>query len=146
MIWLAFYKGRRKGLDGLFDALVRFWTRGPYSHCEIVFSGGEAASSSKRDGGVRFKHINFNHERWDFVTLDIDPVPVRGWFDAHLGEKYDTLGLFGFIWRPFGGMKTRWFCSEACAAALGTDDPWRFCPNTLKAASVILPGMGFWNT
>jgi hypothetical protein len=128
---LAFYKGRRGGFAGLFDAAVRWWTRGPYSHVELVFSDGLAASASQRDGGVRFKPITFHPDRWDFVPVDGDEDAARAWFAGHWGAAYDYAGLFGFVWRPGKGASRRWFCSEAIAAALGYGDAWRFCPNTL---------------
>ncbi|MBA4009087.1 MAG: hypothetical protein C0486_09955 [Erythrobacter sp.] len=132
---LAFYKGRRSGFAGLFDTAVRWWTRGPYSHVELVFPDGIAASSSNRDGGVRFKRIDFAADRWDFVEIGGDEAAAEAWFDAHYGAGYDYLGLFGFVWRPEAGDNRRWFCSEAIAAALGYRDPWRFCPNTLAVVT-----------
>ena len=126
---LAFYKGRHR----LFDRAVQWWTRGPYSHVELVFSDGLAASSSVRDGGVRVKAISFAPDRWDILPIDGDEATARAWFDAHRGEAYDAAGLFGFVWRPAAGATRRWFCSEAVAAALGMGDAWRFCPNTLAA-------------
>jgi len=135
---IAFYKGRRSGLAGAFDALVRWWTRGPYSHVELVFSDGLSASASNRDGGVRFKPITFNPDRWDFLPVDGDERAARAWFLAHYGAAYDYAGLFGFLWRPGKGATRRWFCSEAIAAALGYRDPWRFCPNTLA----VIAGRG----
>lgn len=131
---LAFYKGRRGGFAGAFDAAVRWWTRGPYSHVELVFADGIAASASQRDGGVRFKWITFRPERWDFLPVAGDEVAARAWFARHEGAGYDYAGLFGFVWRPGNGIGRRWFCSEAIAAALGYRDAWRFCPNTLAAA------------
>jgi hypothetical protein len=130
---IALYKGKRGGFAGAFDAAVRWWTRGPYSHVELVFSDGMAASSSTRDGGVRFKRIDFKPEHWDFVEIDGDECNAADWFGERLGAGYDYFGLFGFIWRPGSGVSRRWFCSEAVAAALGYRDPWRFCPNTLAA-------------
>ena len=47
-VQLALYKGR----GTLFNALIRWWTRSPYSHCELVING-TCYSSSIRDGGVR---------------------------------------------------------------------------------------------
>ena len=129
---LAFYKGRTR----LFDRAVQWWTRGPYSHVELVFSDGIAASSSVRDGGVRLKRIEWKPERWDFVDAIGDEGAARRWFEAHVGQRYDYLGLFGFLWRPNGGANRRWFCSEAVAAALGMTDAWRFCPNTLYVVQV----------
>ena len=69
---LACYKGKRGGTAGFFDAAVRWWTRGPYSHVELVFSDGMSASSSMRDGGVRFKEIEYHPDRWDFIELNVD--------------------------------------------------------------------------
>lgn len=127
---IAFYKGRHR----LFDRVVQWWTRGPYSHVELLFSDGLAASSSIRDGGVRLKVIKFVPERWDILPIEGDEAAARAWFDSHLGQGYDAAGLFGFVWRPAAGETRRWFCSEAVAAALGMGDAWRFCPNTLAAA------------
>lgn len=131
---LAFYRGRRTGLNGAFDTAVRWWTRGPYSHVEAVFGDGMAASASNRDGGVRFKRIQFDPARWDFACVDACEVTARRWFIEHEGQPYDALGLFGFVWRPQADNAERWFCSEAVAASIGFRDPWRFCPNTLRAA------------
>jgi len=132
---LAFYKARRRGFAGLFDAAVRWWTRGPYSHVELVFADGLAASASNRDGGVRFKRITFAPDRWDFVPIAGDEAAARRWFEQHQGAGYDYAGLFGFVWRPGNGKARRWFCSEAVAAALGYRDAWRFCPNTLAVVA-----------
>ena len=177
---VAFYKGKRGGFAGAFDATVRWWTRGAYSHVELIFSDGMSASASARDGGVRFKRIEFKPEHWDFVDLKVDEKQLRAlilksleqedelrrsiadklvraltahglnqgfdeeyaraFFEERKGLGYDYFGLFGFIWRPGVGKSRRWFCSEAVAAALKFEEPWRFCPNTL--AAVIAPRLG----
>jgi hypothetical protein len=74
---VALYKGKRGGFAGAFDASVRWWTRGPYSHVELVFSDGMSASASARDGGVRFKRIDFKPEHWDFIDLSVDEEHLR---------------------------------------------------------------------
>lgn len=133
----AFYKGTRPGLAGLYNRGVRAKERGPYSHCELVFSGGLSASSSFSDGGVRFKLIEYDPARWDFVALPQHlEAPAREYFVAHEGESYDLMGnvyqLFGFV--PPASRKQ--FCSEACGAALGLPDAWRFGPNALYSTLV----------
>lgn len=136
---IAFYKGTRPGIPGLFNRAVRWWTRGPYSHCELVLwrlADGRAVcgSSANLDGGVRRKIIDLDPERWDVIDLPwLKQGPVLDWFMQHDGEAYDTLGLFGFVWRRGDGDRDRWYCSEACAAAMGFDESWRFDPNTLAA-------------
>lgn len=134
MLRAAFYKGTRPGLPGIYNRLVRWWTRSEYSHVEIVFPTGWAASSSFEDRGVRFKVIDFDPARWDFVDLPAH-LEARAflWFDDHRGQKYDSLGNLHFIVSPISDDKRKWFCSEAIAAALGIPDPWRYDPGTLAS-------------
>jgi surface antigen len=133
---VAFYKATRPGIQGWFNRAVRWWTNGPYSHCEVVLnvlSDGscQCASSSFIDGGVRLKTIKLDPEHWDVVDYPADRYAVIEWFSQQHGKKYDTLGLFGFIWRRADGHKKRWHCSESVAAALGFEQPWRLDPNSL---------------
>ncbi|GAA4425762.1 hypothetical protein [Acidovorax lacteus] len=134
---VAFYKGRKR----LFNRLVSWWLRGPYSHCELVVridGAGQASclSSSFVDGGVRLKCMWLNPEHWDVVPLPgyVSPSVAYQWAYDHAGAGYDVLGLIGFVWRPQRGAPRRWFCSEAVAAVLGYPEPWRFDPMTLWAA------------
>lgn len=129
---IAFYKGHGR----VYDKLVKWWTKGSYSHVEVLFSDGYSASASSRDGGIRFKKIKYNPERWDFVEVDCPEQEVQLWFTLRAGEKYDYIGLLGFLWRPISGRDKLWFCSEAIAASLGYKDSWRYCPNTLYSTLI----------
>ena len=127
---LAFYKGR----EDLYDRLISWWTRGPYSHVELVIDDNYCMSSSPKDGGIRFKHIDLRPDHWDLVELEgYDPAYAYNWFKEHEGRKYDILGILGFVWGPAREDRNRYFCSEAVAAALKMKDPWRFDPNALHA-------------
>lgn len=136
---IAFYKGTRPGLAGLFNRAVRWWTRGPYSHCELVLwrlADGRAVcgSSANLDGGVRRKIIYLDPARWDVIDIPwANQSAALDWFIRHEGDGYDVRGLFGFVWRRGDGDRDKSYCSEACTAALGFDEPWRFDPNTLAA-------------
>lgn len=131
---IALYKGTRPGLPGMYNRLVRFWERGKYSHCEIVFSDGWSASSSFMDGGVRFKRIEFDPSRWDFIDLpDSLETAARKWFVEHEGKAYDYWGNIRFMFGWLPDSKDKYFCSEAVVAALGLNDPWRYGPNALWA-------------
>ena len=134
----AFYKGTRPGLPGVYNQLVRWWTRSPYSHCELVLSGGWCGSASFMDGGVKLRVIDFDPDRWDFVDLPavLEPAALA-WFDKHRDAKYDLLGNLHFVISCVADDKKRWFCSEAIAAALGIPDPWRYDPGTLASALKI---------
>ena len=141
----AFYRGTRPGLAGIYNRLVRWWTKSPYSHVELIFydgvkcAGGLAASASNMDGGVRTKVIDFDLARWDFIELP-DELAERAWqwFRDHDGAPYDLVGNLQFVLAPVPHSQTRWFCSEAVAAALGIPDPWRYSPGTLASALTLL--------
>lgn len=131
---IAFYKSTKSGLAGLYNRGVRIITKGHYSHCEIIFSDGMSASASFADGGVRFKAIDYDPAKWDIFQLPEHlEVGARKWFSEHEGEKYDVLGNVHFLMPIFGDEKEKWCCSEACGAALGIAEPWRFHPNSLAA-------------
>jgi hypothetical protein len=141
----AFYKGTHAGVPGIYNRLVRWWTRSPYSHVELIFFDGsagidsQAASASYMDGGVRFKWITFDPALWDFVDLpEALASQALAWFSSHEGDAYDLLGNLHFILEPVGDDKRKWFCSEAVAAALGMPDPARFDPGTLHAALTFI--------
>lgn len=135
---IACYKKVPKGLPNKIQAAVtRWWDNGPYSHIELVFSDGTSASASLSDGGVRLKRISYD-SGWDFYNVPDSFATeefARNWFETHKGLKYDILGNFGFVLRRGVQGKKKWFCSEAVAAALGIDEPWRLTPNGL--ASII---------
>jgi hypothetical protein len=130
---VALYKGKRGGFAGAFDAAVRWWTRGAYSHVELIFSDGMSASASARDGGVRFKDIEYHPDRWDIIEIEADEEYARAFIEKRVGLGYDYFGLFGFVWRPHNGAASLWFCSELIAGALKLNDPWRYCVNTISS-------------
>lgn len=137
MMHLAFYRAG----GTWFDKLTRIRTNGQHTHVELVFSPelgnarhaargyGVSFSSSQWDGGTRFKDIEYDLEKWDLVPVNAvsgGPFPsaafegaVRAWCEGHVGLRYDWRGIIGFFaGRPDPGDKNRWFCSEACCAAL----------------------------
>lgn len=134
MCKVAFYKGTRSGLAGLYNKFVRSWDRGRYSHCELIFSDGMSASASFMDKGVRFKDIQYDPAKWDIFELkSFDEIEARGWFEEHKGFAYDLSGNIKFATGYIPDDPNKFFCSEAISAALGLPEPWRYSPNTLAA-------------
>lgn len=139
-IYIAFYKGQKTGksLSAIWarfcDWLTRKTTKGKYSHCEIVYRTKEGDyhcfSASVRDGGVRYKRMALDLEKWDFVPIDLDKRYLDYFYNGIKGQGYDWLGAIGVVlkWRQ---SDNKWFCSEFCAAALGFHQSWRFSPNDL---------------
>ena len=136
---VAFYKGTRKGVNGLYSRGVRFIEKGSYSHCELVFHEGDSASSSFEDGGVRFKDIKYTSGDWDFVDVSwADKQYARNYFEEHEDEKYDLKGNLHFLIGIFGDSRDRKFCSEAVAEALGIKEAWLLAPNALYNVLVFI--------
>jgi len=125
----AFYKGTRPGLAGVYNRLVRWWTRSSHSHMELVFSDGLSASASFEDGGVRFKQINYTSGNWDFRELpEWMEAPARRYFEERLGWPYDVLGQLHFVIRRIRAAVRRLFCSSACLGALKIEEAYRYSP------------------
>lgn len=131
---VALYKGKHK----LFNRLLSAWLASQYSHCELVeviVSGAMLSwSSSIQDGGVRQKFITITDD-WELWVVGADRTRAHQWFRERDGLGYDFLGLFGFVVRWIKGSNRRYFCSEAVAASLGFEDPFRFSPADL--ASIV---------
>ena len=129
----AMYKGRTR----LFNRLTSIWTRGPYSHMELVLDSGSSFSSSFRDDGVRKKDIDYtlHPENWGFIDIgpESDYPGLHERMNSIMGKKYDVRGLFGFVIRPVSDSRNKLFCSEAVMHVLGYPDAWRFDPNTASA-------------
>lgn len=118
---VAFYKAK---YGDWIDKIVSWYTKSPYSHCELVFSNGDFLSSSKRDGGVRYTNID-NLERWDIYELqdskyseDLIRLIVR----QYLGQKYDIIGAIGSGFNIDLSDKNKKFCSNLCAILLGIEE------------------------
>ena len=132
MIYLAFYKAR----GNLTDKIIRLFTRGIYSHCDmaILRDNGEydCYTSSPRDGGVRMKTMPLPADDWDLVPLhDLTLLhEIHQFFAQTQGAKYDLFGAIGVVLlNPQN--RHKWFCSEWCAHVLGLPKPWRYSPNDL---------------
>lgn len=137
-----------KGASGVFDWLIRKWTRSPYSHCAIVFNyenGTKLLFEAQNGVGVRslitIPGVTLRDSQWDHIDIPVSPESrqmVQNWCSTELGCKYDWMGLFWsqvlFIPRSH---PDKWFCSEYVAAALeklsmlGGKRPCTFSPGSL---------------
>ena len=143
---IALFKGTRPGLAGVVNRIGRRLDGGPYSHCEMVFSDGFSVSSSFSAGGVRRQLIKYRSVGfWDFLLIP-DPAgeietSAKIWFGNHMGCLYDIWGNVRFAFGVARHSEERWFCSEACMAALGFEEAFRYGPSGMvKVAQKVFGG------
>ncbi len=108
---------------GLFGFLIKLWTRSRFNHVELEFSDGTRFSAYPK-GGTQFKAplTAFEQHQWVRVPLLIaldHEIDLRNWCHSELACRYDWAGILLTQIFPIGRhSKTKWFCSEVCAAAL----------------------------
>lgn len=133
----AFHKARGRWLD----RLVVWGDKGPYSHCELVFSDGWWGTSHYSSGVALRARIHVESD-WDFIHLPAEwEADARKWFEQYKGKSYDYTGCLRFLLSVFRPSRDKWFCSRACADALGMIDGWRAGPNGLYKA--LYTGLGY---
>lgn len=112
---ILLFRGR-----GITSSLIRWQTRGAYSHAAILMRDGRIVESWQGDG-VRVKTLK------DWKDIDCFEVPgltsedwdhVIGFCLDKVGEGYDYSGILRFISRRKTGTNESWFCSELVYAAL----------------------------
>lgn len=137
-VYLACYYGRASKLwHRTCDTITRFFTRGKYSHCELVVKLDDGKylcySSSYRDGGVRSKIMELDSDKWELFPVSVPLSQIEGFYDKTKGSGYDLLGALGCV----AGLRqhpTKYFCSEWCFNAIHqSDQGWRFSPVSLAA-------------
>ena len=114
---VAFFKAAH---GGWVSRLAAWWLGSEYSHVELLLDRFTwyrfECGSSRFEGGVRVQSLELDPLSWECWELPgTSPRYVRAWFDARKGARCG------------------WWGAQACAAALGWDDPHRFDVPTLSA-------------
>ncbi|MCK0507926.1 hypothetical protein [Aromatoleum anaerobium] len=130
MIQLALYRPHKWWDAG--GRLVCWWTKSPYSHCELVVEG-ECYSSSIRDGGVRAKRIDLRQRHWVVIDLPwADTLRIKLHMAETDGARYGWLDLLTTqLFNSHREDSDKWFCSEWCATALGIPRAELYSPGLL---------------
>ena len=120
-IKIAFYKGRGDWKN----KIIRWWTKSPYSHAEMVLPDGvtwlsiSPLLSSTVAAREKAAH---NADNWDFLEIGIDKEQYRvilDFFEETEGCRYDWIGMIMSQLLPFNiKRKNKWYCSEWIAYAL----------------------------
>ncbi|AAU36684.1 hypothetical protein [[Mannheimia] succiniciproducens] len=149
-VYLALYKNKRSWAKepwkAFADAITRNFTKGDFSHCELVverrqFTSGshyeheviyDCYSSSVQDKGVRCKQINVRDGKWVLIPLqNVTEEQIKHYFEQTKGKHYDWWGALGVV-LGIKQKRSKYFCSEWCFNAIfATEEGWRFSPNQL---------------
>jgi len=118
---VAFYKGPGNWKH----KIVRWWTKSPYSHAELIMPDNYTwISISPLLNAEVSKRIktDFDLENWDFVSLEINEVQhevIQNFYEDTAGSRYDWIGMIMSQFLPFRIKgKNKWYCSEWIAYAL----------------------------
>lgn len=134
MCKVAFYKGLSAPNRNWTDWLICKWTRGKYSHVEIIVDD-YMYSSSPREKGVRRKKHTFDNNSWDYIDIEyLNESDILKFFLMTENSKYDWLGILGFI-LPFKDRTNKWFCSEWVSNAMkisGCESIWKLEPSKIS--------------
>jgi hypothetical protein len=123
---LAFYKAHQCDWT---DKLIALWTKGKYSHVEIVVESDVnnllMYSSHPNDGGVRRRLHKYDPTKWEYINIDLDYNILLGIYNKTKNDSYDFSGILGFI-IPFRDRENKWFCSEWVSNVLKCNGDKRF--------------------
>lgn len=142
---------------GIISWLIRFQTRGDYSHAAVMLRDGRIIEAWQGSG----KHLWLNNGVRElpgpkYGTQGIDVFDIQGiteeqearmhdWFLAQVGKKYDFLGVIRFVTREKRGDVKKFFCSElvfeGCLQAkielMARTKSWEVPPDWLKRSTLL---------
>jgi hypothetical protein len=135
-VWIGFNEG-----IGTFDTLIKWWTRGPFSHTELIFSNGDRHTSIPGKGTMWLSAIEMEdsapepRKQWITIMVDANEERVRAWCNEHVFDQYDWPGIFFSQILPMKSQaRSRYWCTEANVEALQYGD----CPLLTRVDSRMM--------
>lgn len=100
----------------IFCSLIKWWTKSPYYHVEMII-GDKWISSNSDMGGVTIRDLQPKHENWDYVEVDIDGrklSKVWTFIESQQDKSYDWKGIIlaQIMKIDRADDQDKWFCSE----------------------------------
>jgi uncharacterized protein YycO len=137
---------------GVIASLIRWQSRGPYSHVSMQMPDGSIMESREFKGVRRLPKLEPLRpgEYIDVYEIEATPAQVGcivRFLEAQLGKGYDYLSILLFITRkPVQHWnKTKWFCSEIAFEAFHTAGfvllqnvlAWAVSPNLFSLSPLL---------
>jgi uncharacterized protein YycO len=155
---IACFRGK-----GVVSDLIRWQTRGQYSHVAWLLPTGRVIESHFV-GGVQISESPFvlNGINADFDVFSVKCLTgvqcasISSFLRRQIGRKYDYLGIIRFLAGINRDNENRWFCSELVAEAcelagrpLLKTDAWKISPESLAWSTELVQveqnaGVNWW--
>jgi hypothetical protein len=142
-IQIAFFKGDKHEWHHRF---IRWWTKSPYSHAEIVLEGDTWVSISpflftRVAARVR---TQVPEDEWDYLEFIVTPEELhalKDFISETTGDGYDWPGMLLSQVLPFiiKG-KGKWYCSSWVFSALSYSGVIKNCTTKIKEMPDLSPG------
>lgn len=113
--------------ESVVSTLISIYTLSPAYHTELIFTDDKVFTMDPN--GARFITRTYDRYHWVLIPLPwISPLQekeIRTWVEELVASnpKYDWIGATIGRIKPEVGRNNKWFCSEACAAALAKYTP-----------------------
>ena len=121
---IAAYKGR-----SLISKLIKWQTRGKYSHVAVMLSDNEIIEAWHSPARVRVIHsLSEGHkpgtpiDLFEVKTTPAQDKSIRHFLRSEVGKKYDFAGVARFLSRRSKDNADKWFCSELAFSAFRSAD------------------------
>lgn len=115
-MYIAFYKSNFKW----WSRLIKWWSNGIYSHCEIYNNGCLIGISNEQR--VRTKKQKLNYDKWDVFRIDFKIENLNKFYLKTKNKKYDWLGvLLSCVFNRKKHNIEKYTCSEWVAEMLDKD-------------------------
>lgn len=141
---ICLHKGK-----GLISSLIRFQTRGRYTHASILIKERDVIEAREFKGVVesRIELIDSSFNLFKVTTTREQDEKIISFLKDQLGKEYDYTMVARFVTRrqEHRKSKEKWFCSELVFAAflhaginlLERTEPWEVSPNLLSRSPLL---------
>jgi hypothetical protein len=141
---ILFYDAYKNDRLITLSKIIAFFSRGRYSHCELMFNNGDMFSMSPKTMRGRFLK-KYSIDKSKYYTVDIgtfidnEEEVVYDFCKKYAGVKYDWFGAMFSIFNTCRfENKKKFFCSEIITEALRQTRYYKWLPPGCKTSPVDL--------
>lgn len=139
---------------GILSRIIKFATRGKYSHAAIQLDSGEIYETRPFRNVQKYEDLDFSNDPGDVIDIyNVETMPeqdaiILEFLERQIGKKYDYWSVFGFVIHTSKESRKaseQWFCSELVFSTFkksGIDlllniDAWKVSPTILSFSPIL---------